>query len=154
MARAEGATFAAWQLSDEGETADAVRGAAVVLNNFAPMTRTVLSELAPGATVIRYGVGVDNIDLEAARELGLRVCNVPDYGIDEVADHAAAMALALSRKLVRFDSGIRAGQWDITQIVGSLPSLREKNRRSDRLWAHCSKFRPANAGFWLSCCGL
>lgn len=126
MARAEGAAFAAWQLSDEGETANAVRGAAVVLNNFAPMTRRVLAELPTGATVIRYGVGVDNIDLEAARDLGLRVCNVPDYGIDEVADHATAMALALSRKLTRFDSGIRAGQWDITQIVGILPSLREK----------------------------
>lgn len=118
-----GAEFVALQLVTESETAKAVAGADVVFNNFAPMTRKVMAGLAPGAVVIRYGVGVDNVDLNAARDLGVRVCNVPDYGVEEVADHAAAMALFLARKVHRFDAGIRAGDWKLTAIVHGLRSL-------------------------------
>lgn len=123
MAADAGADFVALQLAAEAETASAVAGADVVFNNFAPMTRPVMAGLSPGAVVIRYGVGVDNVDLKAARELGVRVCNVPDYGVEEVADHAAAMALFLARKVHRFDAGIRAGDWKITKIVDGLRSL-------------------------------
>ena len=123
MAADAGADFLALQLADEAETASAVAGADVVFNNFAPMTRPVMAGLAPGAVVIRYGVGVDNVDLNAARDLGVRVCNVPDYGVEEVADHAAAMALFLARKVHRFDAAIRAGDWKITKIVDGLRSL-------------------------------
>lgn len=123
MAADAGADFVALQLAAEAETASAVAGADVVFNNFAPMTRPVMAGLAPGAVVIRYGVGVDNVDLKAARDLGVRVCNVPDYGVEEVADHAAAMALFLARKVHRFDAAIRAGDWKITKIVDGLRSL-------------------------------
>lgn len=123
MSASVGADFVALQLATEAETAAAVAGADVVFNNFAPMTRTVMAGLAPGAVVIRYGVGVDNVDLTAARDLGVRVCNVPDYGVEEVADHAAAMALFLARKVHRFDSAVRAGDWKITRIVDGLRSL-------------------------------
>lgn len=121
---AAGAVFSEHFCRTEAETLAAVRGAQAVLNNFAPMTRPVLAALAPGATVVRYGVGVDNVDLAAARDLGVRVCNVPDYGVEEVADHAAAMSLALARRLGRFDAGVRAGGWKITALAGALPSLR------------------------------
>lgn len=124
-AAAGGASFAGYQCRGEDETLEVVRGANVVLNNFAPMTRKVMAAMAPGAVVIRYGVGVDNVDLAAARDLGMHVCNVPDYGVDEVADHAAAMTLALARKLDSYDSGIRAGEWKIDRIVGGLRSLRD-----------------------------
>lgn len=120
-----GAAFREHRCRGEAETIAAVEGAGVVLNNFAPMTRNVQRALAPGAVVIRYGVGVDNVDLAAARELGVRVCNVPDYGVDEVADHAAAMALSLARRLNRFDAGIRNGGWKIAAIVPDLRSLRD-----------------------------
>lgn len=89
------------------------------------MTRKVMAAMAPGAVVVRYGVGVDNVDLAAARDLGVHVCNVPDYGVDEVADHAAAMTLALARKLDSYDGGIRAGEWKIGAMVDGLPSLRD-----------------------------
>lgn len=124
-AAAGGASFTGYQCRGEDETLEVVRGANVVLNNFAPMTRKVMAAMAPGAVVIRYGVGVDNVDLAAARDLGVHVCNVPDYGVDEVADHAAAMTLALARKLDSYDSGIRAGEWKIDRIVGGLRSLRD-----------------------------
>ena len=57
--------------------------------------------MKPGAGLVRYGVGVDGVDLAAAIARGVVVANVPDYGADiEVADHAAALTLALLRRVV------------------------------------------------------
>ena len=59
-------------------------------------------EQCPGWRVIgRYGVGVDNVDLEAATRHGIAVINVPDYCVEEVATHTAALALALLRRARR-----------------------------------------------------
>ena len=126
-AKAVGASFVAHQARDEQDTAAAVQGAHAIFNNFAPMTRAVMSRMAPDAVVVRYGVGVDNVDLEAARELRIRVCNVPDYGINEVADHTCAMAIFLARNIHRFDAAVRQGQWHITDIVTDLRSLSQTN---------------------------
>ena len=72
--------------------------------------------LREGAGIVRYGVGVDNIDLEAAKKRGIKVANVPDYGADiEVADHAAALTLALVRRVVTRDKQVKAGEWNIAQ---------------------------------------
>ncbi|HEV7246910.1 MAG TPA: C-terminal binding protein [Shinella sp.] len=122
-AMAVAAAFSEHQCRSEEETIAAVRDADVVFNNFAPMNERTMGVMAHGATVIRYGVGVDNVDLEAARRLGVHVCNVPDYGVEEVADHAAAMALSLARKLGRYDAGIRAGKWKIGAMVDHVRSL-------------------------------
>ena len=68
---------------------------------------------APNCRVVAtYGIGVDNLDLEAAREAGIIVANVPDYCQDEVADHAIALWLAVERRIVRADAMVRAGAWD------------------------------------------
>ncbi|CCN34546.1 putative D-3-phosphoglycerate dehydrogenase [Vibrio nigripulchritudo SO65] len=125
MASRVGAQFSDHQCATEEETLKVVKGASVVFNNFAPITPEVMKVMEPGATVIRYGVGVDNVDLVAANQLGIHVCNVPDYGVDEVADHAMAMILALARKLALYDKGIRNQHWSIKQIVGELKSLRD-----------------------------
>lgn len=53
--------------------------------------------------IVRYGVGFDNLDLEAARERGIRVCNTPDYGVDEVSNTAIAMILAGDRGILEYD---------------------------------------------------
>ncbi|CAN0599689.1 unnamed protein product, partial [Ectocarpus sp. 12 AP-2014] len=58
-----------------------------------------------------YGVGYDNIDVAAAHEGDLKVGYVPDYCTDEVADHTAALALSLLRKLPALDASVRAGEW-------------------------------------------
>jgi D-3-phosphoglycerate dehydrogenase len=96
----------------------------VVFVNFAPITDEVLDELAPGATVIRYGVGYDNVDIEAARSRGVSVANVPDYGIETVADHAAAALLSLSRRLSLYNAAIRADGWVSPAGLGPVPSWR------------------------------
>jgi D-3-phosphoglycerate dehydrogenase len=88
-----------------------VAGADVVVVQFAPFEASAAAAVAKGATVIRYGVGYNNIDVAAAAARGLRVGYVPDYCADEVADHTAAAALAMLRKLPVLDASVRAGEW-------------------------------------------
>jgi len=125
IAEAHGVSFAAHQARTESEAADAVDGARVVFVNFAPITRSVLERLAPGAVVIRYGIGYDNVDVRAAEELGVAVCNVPDYGADTVADHTVALALASLRKVVSYTEGIRSAGWVTPGDLGSIRGFDE-----------------------------
>ena len=83
-----------------------------LLIQYAPMTRRVLERLPRCKVIVRYGVGVDTIDLAAAHDLGIVVSNVPDYGTNEVADHALALMLCLTRKIERANRLVKAGQWD------------------------------------------
>ena len=75
--------------------------------------------------VVRAGVGYNNIDLEAAGRHGVVVCNVPDYGTEEVADHAIMFLLALARRLVPCHQAVRSGTWHYETAVGT-PRLRGK----------------------------
>lgn len=72
---------------------------------------TVIGELDRCKIIIRAGIGHDNIDSVAAAGRGIPVCNVPDYCIDEVADHAMALALTLARRIPQLDASVRAGDW-------------------------------------------
>lgn len=123
LARSVGADFASHQCSTEGETLAATRGADVVLVNFAPITDAVLAGLADHAAVVRYGIGYDNVDAEAAKRHGVAVANVPDYGSDTVADHAAACLLSLLRKLPFYNDAIRRDGWCEPRALGSLPGF-------------------------------
>jgi D-3-phosphoglycerate dehydrogenase / 2-oxoglutarate reductase len=87
-------------------------GVDAMLVQYAPITAAVFKALPQLRLVSRYGVGVDVVDTAAAREQGVWVCNVPDYGTTEVALHAVAMLLALLRNLAGHDREVRAGQWD------------------------------------------
>ena len=75
--------------------------------------------------VVRAGVGYNNVDIEAATRHGVVVCNVPDYGTEEVADHAIMFLLALVRRLVPSHEAIRGGTWDYRTAIGA-PRLRGK----------------------------
>lgn len=123
MAAAAGAEFSCHQCTTEDEAVKAVRGADVVLVNFAPITERVLAAMNAGATVVRYGIGFDNVNVDAARRLGVAVANVPDYGSDTVADHAAAMILTLLRRLPHYDRSIRVDGWCPPASVGPVPSF-------------------------------
>lgn len=124
-AREGGAEFAAHQARTAEEVAEAVRGAKVALVQFSPFTEAAARAMAPGGTVIRYGVGYDNIDLVAARAAGLRVGYVPDYCADEVADHTAAMALTMLRKLPQLDRSVRGGEWAAVKVSRPLRPFSE-----------------------------
>ena len=124
VAREVGATFACHACTGEEETAEAVAGSDVAFVNFAPITRPVLSQMKPQAVVIRYGVGFDNVDVIAARELGIRVANVPDYGVETVADHAAAALLMLARRIAQYDRAIRDRGWVTPSELGPIRGFR------------------------------
>ena len=94
-----------------GQDADAL------LNTYAPIDRTTLEKLGKLRIVARYGIGVDNVDLQAARERGVVVTNVPDYCVEEVADHTFALLLAVVRKVVRGHQHVVVeGGWGIEPL--------------------------------------
>jgi D-3-phosphoglycerate dehydrogenase len=66
--------------------------------------------------IVRYGIGVDSVDLDAARAHGIAVARVSDYGTEAVAFHAVATALALFRRLPEADAGLRAGAWGVAGL--------------------------------------
>lgn len=70
--------------------------------------RETIRQLPRCKVIVRVGVGFDNVDIAAAREQGIPVCNVPDYGTEDVADHAIALLLALVRNLPQFQADFRA----------------------------------------------
>lgn len=102
--------------TDEDQVIAAGQRADGLVVQYAPITARVLDAL-PGLKVIsRYGVGVDTIDVNAAAERGITVCNVPDYGVEEVSDHAIALALTVLRGISELDRRMRTGHSDISAV--------------------------------------
>ncbi len=97
--------------------------AIVVFHDLSVLGEASFSRAPRCRGVVRAGVGYNNIDLEAATRHGVTVCNVPDYGSEEVADHAIMMLLALARRLVPSHLAIRAGNWDYRTALGT-PRMR------------------------------
>src|SRR5207244_3289124 len=98
-----GATLDEARCISEQDVVKAASGADVLLVQFARVTQEAIERLAPNAAIVRYGLGVDNIDLKAAKSLGVRVAYVPDYATGEVADHTAALILTALRKIIPLD---------------------------------------------------
>ena len=83
------------QAPPPSQLADLLSDADHVLTVFAPLRAEIIGAMAKAKVIVRYGVGVDNVDLDAARARRIPVCNMPDYCMDEVADHTLALILAL-----------------------------------------------------------
>jgi D-3-phosphoglycerate dehydrogenase len=98
------------------EVAAQAADADVLINQYVPITAEVLGALPRCRLVVRYGVGVDNLDLETATARGVWVANVPDYGRDEVADHTLALALSMLRGVAVLDRSVHAGSWDMEPV--------------------------------------
>ncbi len=114
---AAGIGFRFCQCHSEADLAAQCRGVEVVLNQYAPFTEEAFAALPELKTIVRYGVGVDNIDLEAATRHRVQVCNVPDYGTLEVADHAFALLMELTRHTARAATLVKNGVWDYTRVA-------------------------------------
>jgi phosphoglycerate dehydrogenase-like enzyme len=95
---------------DEEEMIELVRGCAGLIVGVDPVSRRVL-EAGPLRVVVKYGSGMDNIDVEAARELDVRVSSTPGANARSVAELAIALLLALARNVALHDRGVRAGSW-------------------------------------------
>jgi D-3-phosphoglycerate dehydrogenase len=97
----------------EDELVAMAADADAILTCFKHVTPAVV-RAAPNLRVIgRYGVGVDNIAVSTASELGIPVTNVPVYCVDEVAEHALALMLTLARGTALYDASVREGAWDL-----------------------------------------
>ena len=79
---------------------------------FEPIDESILRSSKKLKIAQRYGIGVDNIDIKVATELGIVVANIPDYCIDEVSDHAISMILSLNRLLQRDSDLVKQGKWN------------------------------------------
>lgn len=99
---------------DRGESAiiEHASDADGILSSYGELTRAALFACSNLKVVTKTGVGVDNIDVEAANERGIAVCNVPGYATEVVSDHAIALALGVLRRINELDRDIKAGVWD------------------------------------------
>ncbi|MCL4109827.1 UNVERIFIED_CONTAM: hypothetical protein GTU68_059574 [Idotea baltica] len=100
----------------EGKIEDAD---AIMVYHYFRFTKATIDRLTNCKAIVRPGVGYDGIDCEAARERGIPVCNVPDYGTEEVADSALAMTLNLTRGTHFLNSRLRRGigEWNVDQAL-------------------------------------
>ncbi len=96
-----------------------------VIVQFAPVREIAIASMKKAKVIVRYGIGVDNVDLEAAAARGIPVCNVPDYCLEEVADHTLAFILALTRQIIANADEIRQGGWKLAAPVLSMMCLRD-----------------------------
>ncbi len=120
-----GAELVAGQCLSEADLIALTRDADAVINQYALMTPAVMAAMERCRVIVRYGIGLDTIDIPAASRAGIMVCNVTTYGIHEVSDHTIAMFLACVRKLDMMNRRVKSGTWDcnlarpITRIHGT-----------------------------------
>ncbi|PIU89659.1 MAG: hypothetical protein COS65_28035 [Armatimonadetes bacterium CG06_land_8_20_14_3_00_66_21] len=105
------------QCKSAAELVPQVADAHGLLNTYLPGIGAPVFDAAPELkAVVRYGIGLDTIDIAEATKRGIAVANVPDYCINEVADHALAHFLSLARKLPLSDRKVRAGEWSLSYV--------------------------------------
>jgi D-3-phosphoglycerate dehydrogenase len=93
------------------------RDADAILVTYAKLPGELLRQLTRCKAIGRFGLGVDNIDLLAAKALGIAVNYVPDYCLREVSDHAMALLLALARKVTLANTLVQSGRWEVPLLV-------------------------------------
>ena len=101
---------------NRAEILAAATGADVILAGAAPVFDAATLEMLGCRAIVRLGVGVDGVDLDTARSLGMWVANVPDYGTDAVALHTVTLVLACLRRLTQADRQMRDGSWGVASL--------------------------------------
>lgn len=112
MARAAGVEFQAMHSRELPDVIRSLADADGAVTSYALFPREAFETLPRLKVVSRTGTGYDEIDVAAATEHGVAVCNVPGYGTEVVSDHAIALALAVLRRINELDADMRAGVWD------------------------------------------
>ena len=107
-----GLEFARFQDKDADAIVRKCADAAGIITAYGQFTAEVFAGLPNLQVVSRTGVGVDTVDVPAATEAGVAVCNVPGYATEVVSDHAIAMTLAILRRLPELNANVHAGKWD------------------------------------------
>jgi D-3-phosphoglycerate dehydrogenase / 2-oxoglutarate reductase len=107
-----GGAFVLTQCKTENELIIATEYADGILNQYAKVNSRVIEAMKKCKVIVRYGIGVDTIDMAAATKAGIPVCNVPLYGIHEVSDHVIALLFSCIRKLVPMNAMVKKNSWD------------------------------------------
>jgi D-3-phosphoglycerate dehydrogenase / 2-oxoglutarate reductase len=110
-------TFRMSKSANADDILNVAKDADAILVTYAKLTREIISQLTKCKAIGRFGLGVDNIDLPAAKEKGIAVNYVPDYCIREVSDHAMALLLALIRKIPLSNKLVQSGRWEMPAVV-------------------------------------
>ncbi|MCP3775771.1 C-terminal binding protein [Paenibacillus sp. MZ04-78.2] len=105
--------FVTGQCKTAAEVAALCQDADAVLTQWAPVTAEAIEAFRKCQIIVRYGIGVDNVDLEAAKRKNIPVVNVPDYAVHEVADHTLSLMLGIVRKIPQIVQRVRSGVWEI-----------------------------------------
>lgn len=103
-------SFDAWPVTSPEDLAERTQGKNVLVINKTPLDAAALEAARP-ALVCLAATGTDNVDLEAARRLGVAVANIRDYCTDSVVQHVFALVLALTVRLIDYRRSVRAGAW-------------------------------------------
>ena len=121
-----GHVIQAWkEKKTAAELSAMVADADAVITQFAPVNADVIANMQKARVIVRYGIGVDTVDLAAARAKGIPVCNVPDYCIDEVADHTLAFILATTRQVVTNSNTLKGGKWGLATSLDQMKALKD-----------------------------
>ncbi len=102
-----------------------VKDADYVITQFAPVNAEVIGAMQKCRVIVRYGIGVDNVDLAAAAAKKIPVCNVPDYCTNEVADHALAMILEMTRRVSQNAIRVESGSWSLAVPIECMRALKD-----------------------------
>ena len=124
LLKAAGVEVVARQCKSEEELIGLCADADAVITQFARVNAKVINSMKRARAIVRYGIGVDNVDLDAARQRGIPVCNVPDYCVDEVADQTLAFILATTRQVVPNALHLREGKWGLPVPLSAMQCLK------------------------------
>lgn len=105
------------QCKTEEDVIEHAKEADALLNQYAPISKRVIDSLERTRVISRYGVGVNTIDVDAAQAKNITVANVPDYGMEEVSNHALALLLSWARKVTLLNNEVKQGNWDFKACV-------------------------------------
>lgn len=118
-----GFDFSCYQCSGVAELMNVCADADAVITQFAPVNDEVVSAMQKAKVIVRYGIGYDNVACETASKKGIPVCNIPDYCIDEVADHALAFILATTRRVRANNAFVVEGNWGLGVPLEKMQAL-------------------------------
>ncbi len=114
------------QCKNPGELIELVSDADAVITQFAPVNSDVVAAMQKAKVIVRYGIGFDNVACETAREKNIPVCNIPDYCIDEVADHTLSFILSATRSLQANCNLVKQGGWGLGVPLEQMRALRDQ----------------------------
>jgi len=112
------------QCKTQEEVIEKCQGAVAFLNQYVRMDEVIFKAIPTLKLVVRYGVGVDNVNLADATKYGVQVTNVPDYGVFEVADHSLALMLDIVRKVSFLNRRVHEKVWKYSEAV-PIPRIAE-----------------------------